>query len=109
MEHKDIFSTKEYEGLSFAKAVNKFAQEQVTGKDAAQIQFYEQQQMFFEQPLQTIIGLLVSMLQSVVQIASVAGFGTRKSAYEILNESMGQLNDMNKFSGSDNSSYMGGA
>lgn len=109
MEHKDIFSTKEYEGLSFAKAVNKFAQEQVTGKDAAQIQFYAQQQMFFEQPLQTIIGLLVSMLQSVVQIASVAGFGTRKSAYEILNESMGQLNDINKFSGSDNSSYMGGA
>lgn len=109
MEHKDIFSTKEYEGLSFAKAVNKFAQEQVTGKDEAQIQFYAQQQMFFEQPLQTIIGLLVSMLQSVVQIASVAGFGTRKSAYEILNESMGQLNDINKFGGSDNSSYMGGA
>lgn len=109
MKNKNIFSTKEYEGLSFAQAVNKFAKENVKDKDAAQIQFYAQQQMFFEQPLQTIIGLLVSMLQSVVQIASVTGiFTSKRSASDLLNESMGQLNDMNKFGGSDNS-YIGGA
>lgn len=109
MKNKNVFSTKEYQGLSFAQAIDKFAKENVKGKDAAQIQFYAQQQMFFEQPLQTIIGLLVSMLQSVVQIASVTGvFTTRRSASDLLNESMGQLKDINKF-GSSDTSYMGGA
>ena len=109
MKNKHVFSTKEYQGMSFAQAIDKFAKENVKGKDAAQIQFYAQQQMFFEQPLQTIIGLLVSMLQSVVQIASVTGvFTARRSASDLLNESMGQLKDINKFGGSD-TSYMGGA
>ena len=67
---------------------------------------YAQQQLFFEQPLQTIIGLLVSMLQSVVQIGSVVGFaGTKKSPGELLHDSMANLQDLNKF----NSNDVGGA
>lgn len=110
MENKDVFNSKEYEGLSFAEAVKKFTDTNVHGKDAAQIKFYAQQQLFFEKPLDTIIGLLVSMLQSVVQIASVTGvFTSKKSAYELLNESTGQLKDMNKFSNGYDSSWNGGA
>ena len=110
MKNKDVFNSKEYTGLSFAAAVKKFTDTNVHGKDAAQIKFYAQQQLFFEKPLETIIGLLVSMLQSVVQIASVTGiFTSKKSAYELLNESTGQLKDMNKFSNGYDSSWNGGA
>lgn len=107
--NKNIFSSKDYENLSFGQALAKFTKENpVEGKDAAQIQMYAQQQLFFEQPLQTIIGLLVSMLQSVVQIGSVVGFaGFKKSPGELLHDSMANLQDLNKFNSGN--SNIGGA
>lgn len=99
---KGIFGKEEYKNLSFNDALIKYAAENPNSKDSAQIQYYAQQQMFFEQPLQTIIGLLVSLGQSVIQIASVVALGGKKpSALNVMKESTAQVKNLNKFNEPD--------
>lgn len=102
--NKKIFSSEAYRNLSFDDALKKYVSEnRVSAKDSAQIQMYAQTQLFFEQPLQTIIACLVSLGQSVVQIASVVAFGGKKpSAETFLNESYAKITNLNKFRNGDN-------
>lgn len=97
-KNKKIFSSDVYKNLSFNDALAKYAAENPNSRDSAKIQFYAQQQVFFEQPLQTIIGLLVSLGQSVVQIASVVAFaGKKPSAENIMKDAYAQITNVNKF------------
>lgn len=99
--HKKTFSSDAYKNLSFNDALNKFVSENgsdLTAKESQQIRMYAQTQVFFEQPLQTIIGLLVSLGQSVVQIASVVAFaGKKPSAETFMEESYAKITNLNKF------------
>ena len=97
-KNKKTFSSEVYKNLSFNDALAKYAAENPNSRDSAKIQFYAQQQVFFEQPLQTIIGLLVSLGQSVVQIASVVAFaGKKPSAENIMKDAYAQITNVNKF------------
>lgn len=99
--NKKIFNSSAYRNLSFNDALAKYTSENgadLTTKESQQIRMYAQTQIFFEQPLQTIIGLLVSLGQSVVQIASVVAFAGRKpSAETFMKESYAKITNLNKF------------
>ena len=100
-KNKSVFNSSAYKNLSFNDALTKFVSENgsdLTAKESQQIRMYAQTQVFFEQPLQTIIGLLVSLGQSVVQIASVVAFGGKKPSSEsFLKESYAKITNLNKF------------
>lgn len=100
-KNKKFFNSSAYKNLSFNDALNKFVSENgsdLTTKESQQIRMYAQTQIFFEQPLQTIIGLLVSLGQSVVQIASVVAFaGKKPSAETFMKESYAKITNLNKF------------
>lgn len=99
--NKKIFNSSAYRNLSFNDALAKYTSENgadLTTKESQQIRMYAQTQIFFEQPLQTIIGLLVSLGQSVVQIASVVAFaGKKPSAETFMKESYAKITNLNKF------------
>lgn len=100
-KHKNTFNSSAYKNLSFNDALNKFVSENgsdLNAKESQQIRMYAQTQVFFEQPLQTIIGLLVSLGQSVVQIASVVAFaGKKPSAETFMEEAYAKITNLNKF------------
>lgn len=104
--HTDILSGDEFKGLTMAQQLQKLTSEyQLRGlseQEQNEARFYAQQQVLFEQPLQTIIALLTSAVQSLVQMTSAFGIFSKKlPASEILRDSMNQINDI---SGSRNSS-----
>lgn len=104
--HTDILSGDEFKGLTMAQQLQKLTSEyQLRGlseQEQNEARFYAQQQVLFEQPLQTIIALLTSAVQSLVQMTSAFGIFSKKlPASEILRDSMNQINDV---SGSRNSS-----
>lgn len=100
-KNKKIFNSSAYKNLSFNDALTKYASENgadLTTKESQQIKMYAQTQVFFEQPLQTIIGLLVSLGQSVVQIASVVAFaGKKPSAENIMKDATAKMTNLNRF------------
>ena len=100
-KNKKIFNSSAYKNLSFNDALTKYASENgasLTAKESQQIKMYAQTQVFFEQPLQTIIGLLVSLGQSVVQIASVVAFaGKKPSAENIMKDATAKMTNLNRF------------
>lgn len=111
--HADILSRKEFEGLSLGKQLQKLTTEfQLRGLSDAETneaRFYAQQQVLFEQPLQTIIALLTSAVQGIVQIVSTVAIGRKIPASEVIRESMNQINNMNSYkSGSSNMNTWGG-
>ena len=105
-DHTDILSGDEFKGLTMAQQLQKLTSEyQLRGlseQEQNEARFYAQQQVLFEQPLQTIIALLTSAVQSLVQMTSAFGIFSKKlPASEILRDSMNQINDI---SGSRSSS-----
>lgn len=93
-------SGKEFQGLSMAQQLQKLTSEyQLRGlseQEQNEARYYAQQQVLFEQPLQTIIALLTSAVQSLVQMASTLGFlGNKMPASEIIQESLEQINNIN--------------
>lgn len=111
--HADILSGKEFEGLTLGEQLKKLTTEfQLRGlspQEAEEAKYYAQQQLLFEEPLKTIIALLTSVVQGVVQIASASIFGKKLPASEVIRESMDQINNMNMYkNGSNNMNTWGG-
>lgn len=99
-KNADTLSGKEFEGLTMAQSLQKLTTEYnlrgLSDTEANEAKFYAQQQVLFEQPLQTIIALLTSAVQSLVQMAGTFGiFGKKLPAYEIIRDSMNQIQDVN--------------
>lgn len=95
-----ILSGKEFKGLSMTDALKKLTSEYklsgFTKEEASEARFYAQQQVLFEQPLQTIIALLTSAVQSLIQMSSAVGLFSKKiPANQIIEDSMKAISDVN--------------
>lgn len=92
-------SGKEFEGLTMAQQLQKLTSEyQLKGLSEPEVKearYYAQQQVLFEQPLQTIIALLTSAVQSLVQMAGTFGIFSQKiPASEIIQEAVNNISQI---------------
>ena len=104
-KYSDILSGDEFKGLTLGKQLQKLTSEyQLRGLSEAETneaRFYAQQQVIFEKPMETIIALLTSAVQSLVQMSAAFGiFSKRMPASEIIQESLDNINSINGSKGS---------
>lgn len=103
--HADILSGEEFVGLSLGEQLKKLTTEfnlrGLSEAETNEAKFYAQQQLIFEKPMETIIALLTSAVQSLVQMSAAFGiFSKRMPASEIIQESLDNINSINGSKGS---------